>query len=138
RVRGEERQQVELGVGEHYLARVVEDAAFVEVDDEIFELEPPLVDSLLVLARLAQVGRDAGEQLAGPERLRDVVVRADLQPGHDIDLFGLATEDDDRHPQSRLTDITAYVEPGNVGQHDVKQNQVGLAQLDPAERLAAG
>src|SRR3989442_1587168 len=99
---------------------------------------PALVDGLFLLARLAQVSGDAGEQLAGAEGLRDVVFGADLQSDDDVDLLRLCAEDDDRHAKPRLADVPADIEPRDVGQHDVEQDQVRLAQLDPAERLAAG
>src|SRR5207237_8039770 len=47
-------------------------------------------------------------------------------------------ENDDRHSEARLADVAADVETGDVGEHDVEQDQVRLAELDPAERLGAG
>ena len=84
------------------------------------------------------MGRDPGQQLAGAEGFGDVVVGADLQPNHDVDLFGLGAEDDDRHPQAGFANVPADVETRNIGKHDVEQDQVGLVELDAAEGLAAG
>src|SRR5438552_3210963 len=84
------------------------------------------------------MGRDPGQQLAGAEGFGDVVVGADLQPDHNVNLFGLGAEDDDRHPQAGFANVPADVETRNIGKHDVEQDQVGLIELDAAEGLAAG
>src|SRR5436309_4297602 len=84
------------------------------------------------------MSRDSGQQLTSAEGFGDVVVGADLQPDHDVDLFSLGAEDDDRHPQAGFANVPADIEPRNIGEHDVEQDQVGLVQLDAAESLAAG
>src|SRR2546421_10432124 len=73
-VAGEEGEQVELGVGQlDLLARFV-DAALVDIDDQIAELEPRPHRLGRLHAGSPQVGRNPGRQLAQPQRLGDVVV----------------------------------------------------------------
>ena len=59
----------------------------------------PDVDLRAVAARMDAPHHraDAGQQLAEAERLDDVVVRAELEPDHPIDLLPLGGDDDDRH-----------------------------------------
>jgi len=137
-VRGEERQQVELRVGQQHLTGIVEDAALVEIDDQILEFQAALVDGFLFLTRLSQMGRDSSQQLARAEGLGDVVVRTDFQPDHDVDLFGFGAEDDDRHPQAGFANVPADVETRHIRKHDVEQDQIGFVQLDAAEGLGTG
>src|SRR5947208_1501250 len=74
-VRSEKREQVKLGVGQQHLTGIVEDAALVEIDDQVLEFQAALVDGFLFLTRLSQMGRDSSQQLARAEGLGDVVVR---------------------------------------------------------------
>src|SRR5207248_3123090 len=64
RVAGQVGEEVELGVRQVDLAAAAEDAPLVDVDHEVFELEPATVEVERLRARLAQVGRDARHQLA--------------------------------------------------------------------------
>src|SRR5207302_8440508 len=66
---------------------------FVDVDREIFELEPARTALLGIEAGLAQVGRDPRQQLPGPRRLDHVVIGPDLETHHDVDLLATAAHD---------------------------------------------
>ena len=48
-------------------------------------------------------GPDAGDQLADAERLRHVVVGAELEPEHPVELVAARREHDDRHVRRRAT-----------------------------------
>src|SRR3954454_12843327 len=72
----------------------------------------------------AQDGADAGGDLAGAERLDDVVVGAELEPDHSVGLLAAGGQHDDRH--LRLApDLAADVVAGPVGEHEVEQDEVG-------------
>ena len=71
----------------------------------------------------AQLGADAAEQLAHREGLGDVVVGADLEPDHLVDLGVLGGEDDDRHGAARAH-VAADVEAARPRHHDVEDQQV--------------
>ena len=91
----------------------------------------------LGVAPPAQHGADAGDQLARGERLGDVVVGADLEPDHLVDLAVLGGQHDDRHLRlgpHRAADLGA----GQAGQHQVEQDQVGTGAVELGERLGPG
>src|SRR4051794_28308391 len=72
----------------------------------------------------AQHGADAGRDLAGAERLDDVVVGAELEPDHAVGLLAAGGQHDDRH--LRLApDLAADVVARAVGEHEVEQDEVG-------------
>ena len=68
-------------------------------------------------------GADARDQLAQPERLDDVVVRAELEPDHPVRLLAARGDDDDRHV-GPLAHAPADVEPVGVGKPQVEQHQI--------------
>src|SRR4051794_10388149 len=71
-----------------------------------------------------QHGADAGRDLAGAERLDDVVVGAELEPDHAVGLLAAGGQHDDRH--LRLApDLAADVVARAVGEHEVEQDEVG-------------
>jgi len=70
-----------------------------------------------------------GRELPRAERLRDVVVGADLEADDAVDLTGARREEDDRRGMS-LADLLAQVEPGDVGQADIDQDQVEALPRD--------
>ena len=91
---------------------VVSHPPLARVDGEAAEDELLVVRRLLAgrLLRLAHVRADAGEQLAGPERLVDVVIGADLQAEDDVDLLVLRAQDHHGHLVSGPPDLPADVE----------------------------
>src|SRR3954451_10409641 len=71
----------------------------------------------------AQLRSYAAEQLAHREGLGDVVVGADLEPDHLVDLGVLGGEDDDRYGAARAH-VAADVEAAGPRHHDVEDQQV--------------
>ena len=83
--------------------------------------------------RAAQQRPHAAAELADRERLRDVVVRAELEPEHLVELVVAGGQHDDRHRALRaqaLADLEA-VEPR---QHDVEHDEVDVL---PGEAASA-
>ena len=72
----------------------------------------------------AEQGVGAGDDLAHPERLGDVVVGADAEPDEDVGLVVAGGEHEDRDRADRL-DAAAHLEPVEAGQHDVEDDEVG-------------
>ena len=88
----------------------------------------------------AQDGRDAREQLHQRERLGDVVVGAELEAAHAIELGAARREHDHRHAAGRAAaaaDPPAHLEAVEVGQHDVEHDQVVAPGERPVDALAA-
>ena len=73
-------------------------------------------------ARPPKVGPDPGDELPHGERLRHVVVGADLESGYLVRLGILGGEDDDRDLRF-APDDPAQVEPVDVGQHEVEDDE---------------
>ena len=78
----------------------------------------------------------AAAELAHRERLGDVVVRAELEAEHLVDLLGLRREHDDRHGAARA-DRAADVEAVHARQHHVEHDEVEVVLAQPVERLPA-
>ncbi len=72
----------------------------------------------------AQDRLHAGGELAEAERLREVVVGADREPGDLVGLLGLGGEHQDRRPGHAL-DLLADLEPVHPRQHQVQDHEVG-------------
>ena len=68
---------------------------------------------------------DAGEELAEAVRLDHVVVGAELETHHPIDLLAAGGDDDDRHARA-LAQPPADLEAVDVRQAEVEQDEVGL------------
>ena len=98
----------------------------------------------LVVRPVGRVGRprppqqrtDARAELADRERLRDVVVGAELEPDHLVELVVAGSEHDDRHgalgPQA-LADL----EPIEAREHDVEHDEIDRLGVELLERLLA-
>ena len=84
----------------------------------------------------AQRGLDAAAELAHGERLGDVVVGAELEPEHLVDLLRLGGEHDDRHRRARAQPA-ADLEPVEHRQHHVEHDQVEGLLGEAVQRLAA-
>ena len=85
-------------------------------------------------SRAADDRADAGEQLARREGLREVVVRAELEPHHAVRLLAARGEHDDRHVGAGAQ-LAADLEAVLAGQHEVQQHRVVAARerlLEPA------
>ena len=86
--------------------------------------------------RAAQRRLDAAAELAHRERLGDVVVGAELEAEHLVDLLGLGRQHDDRH-RARGAQPPAHLEAVEVGHHHVEHDEVEVALGEALERLDA-
>ena len=80
-------------------------------------------------------GADAGGQLAQREGLRDVVVGAELQPDHLVELGILGREHDDRDAGFGADDAHD-LDAGELGEHQVEQDEVRALGPELGQRLA--
>ena len=79
----------------------------------------------------------AGDELARRERLRDVVVGADLEPGDTVGLLVARREHENRHRGLRA-DAAADLEAVDAGQADVEHDEADRVPRELRERLLAG
>jgi hypothetical protein len=93
----------------------------------------------LVVLAAPQHGPDPGDQLAVAERLGHVVVGADLQPDHLVDLR-VAGGDHDHGNARDLPQLAAHLDAGETGQHEVEQHDVraGASELVQTGTTVAG
>ena len=69
------------------------------------------------------------------ERLGHVVIRADLQTEHQVDLLPLAGQHDDGRIDAIAAEVAADLIPVLVGEHQVEQDQIDF--LMPRNMIAA-
>jgi serine/threonine protein kinase len=89
------------------------------------------------LLSAAQDGADPGDQLPRRVRLGHVVVRTELEPDDLVHLGVLGADHDHRHVRG-LPDPSAHLGPGDPGQHQVEQDDVGAVALEVGQRVRAG
>src|SRR5215472_10249951 len=97
--------------------------------------------ALLAWPRTPEHRANPGQQLAKPERLAHVVVRAQLEPLHAIHLFAASAQHDHGDVDALAAQLTADVPAAHPGHHDVEQHQVrrlAEGQLEPAPAVAGG
>ena len=85
----------------------------------------------------AQHRLHAGDELGGGERLREVVVAAELEPEHPVDLAVAGGEEDHGHLR-RLPQPPAHLEAVDVGQADVEDDEAGAVVLIASSAAFAG
>ncbi len=106
------------------------------------DLQPPLVEAehlhegLLHAAGTTQHGVHARHQLSRAERLHEVVVGPGDEPGDALVLAGLGCEHDDGHVRA-AADLLAHLFAGEVGEHEVEHDEVGLVALGERQPFAA-
>src|SRR5581483_3139222 len=134
--RGERAEQLELDEGQLDRLAVALDDATRHVDEEPVHLDPLLGRRLEQPRRLRATEQraHAGAELSDRERLRDVVVGAELEPDHLVELVVAGGEHDDRH-RARRAQPTAYLEPVEPRQHDVEDDEVDVPVAEAALRL---
>ena len=75
-------------------------------------------------------------ELADRERLGDVVVGAELETDHLVELVVAGGQHDDRDGAPRAQ-LLAYLEPVQLRQHDVEHDEVDRLVAEACERLLA-
>src|SRR6478736_1324336 len=80
---------------------------------------------------------DPGRQLAGRERLRDVVVGAELEAGDAVRLLVAGSEHDDRNLRAGA-DLAADFEAVHAGQADVEHDETHRLATELGDRLLPG
>ena len=91
--------------------------------------------ALAALGRRAAEDRlDARDELTGIERLRQVVVGADLEPDDLVDVLVTRRQHQDRHV-ARLANTARHLDPVDVRQHQVEDDQSGHLLCDLRERI---
>jgi hypothetical protein len=68
---------------------------------------------------------NAAPELADRERLRDVVVRTDLQTEHLVDLVVAGRQHDDGNG-AQGTHAAAHLEPVHPGEHEIQNDEIGM------------
>ena len=87
-------------------------------------------------SRAAQHRPHAGGQLARRERLRHVVVGAELEPDDPVGLLAARGEHDHRQLGARA-DPAAELEPVRARKHHVEDDEVGRVALEQLARAVA-
>ena len=95
------------------------------VEPQVAELERTPSDELGGALDPTQQRRDAGDQLPHAERLGEVVVGADAEPGQHVGLLDARGQHDHRHRTVGL-DPPADLEAVVPGEHHVEDDEVGL------------
>jgi hypothetical protein len=87
----------------------------------------------------AQEGARAGEQNRQRERLGQVVVRAEVEPAHDVARRVERREQQDRHPVLARAELLHHLEAREPGQHHVEHDEIDRRRGDESleRRLAA-
>ena len=107
------------------------------------EVEPQVVEAQQLLgegrAHPAQHGADARDQLGRRERLADEVVGTGVEAAQPVGLLAARGQHDDRQMRGvgAAPQPAADLEAGELRQHPVEQEQVGLPLLDQGHRLLA-
>jgi adenylosuccinate lyase len=110
------------------------DGARVEVHRHFAAFEDPgLVRHGLGFAP-PQNGTHAGDELGGAERLRHVVVRAELEAEDAVHLLTARADHQDRHTRCPA-DLAEHVAPVSVRQHDVEEDDVGPLSREGLEAV---
>ena len=89
------------------------------------------------VAAAPEHGAHPGDQLARRERLGHVVVGAEFQPDHLVDLAVLGGQHDHRHV-GPIAQRPAHLAARQARQHQVEQDQVGAGPVERLERVGAG
>ena len=131
---GQEPEELELPRGEAQRLPLLGHDARGGVDLEAVEGEPLLLRARRLGA--PQHGADAGRELARRERLRHVVVGAELEPDDPVGLLASRGEHDHRELRAGA-DPPAQLEAVRSGQHQVEHDEVGPLGLDQLARAVA-
>src|SRR6266851_764646 len=130
-------EQLEFESGQPDLLRPDEVTVRRHVDAQRTDLV--LQDIGLAVRAAPEHGAGPEDQLADAERLGDEVVGSQLEADHPVDLLAARGHHDHRHVLGArgALQLAADLGPGNAGQHQVEQHQVGSAIARERERLLA-
>src|SRR5918995_2279768 len=129
-------EQVELLRRELHLLGADANLAPPGVDDELAVAHHLLLALPALGRRAAQDRLDAGDELPRVERLRHVVVRADLEPDDLVHVLVAGGEHQDRDVPA-LPQPARQIDPVHVGEHEVEQDQGDRGRLELLDRLRA-
>jgi hypothetical protein len=124
------RSQLDLVVSDEHLATT-------RVDEEIAVADLVALVDAAIRRRPPEHALDARDELTRIERLRQVVVRADLEPDDLVDVLVARREHQDRDVGA-LADAAADLDPVHVRQVQVEHDQGRHLGGDRVERPRAG
>ncbi len=134
--RGQRAQQLELDVRQlHRRAAHLHRPAGEVEDDAVGADHVPAV-RLAAQRCPAEERPDAAPELTNGEGLRDVVVRPQLEADHLVQLVVSGREHDDRHG-ALGAQPPAHLEPVELREHEVEDDEVDPLRSEPLERLLA-
>lgn len=137
----EDAQQTILGTAQgHGRAVLVEEMAGRGIELPIAEGDDAACLGHLQIrgqhARAAKHGPDPREQFSCDERLRQIVVRAQLQPHDPIGIVAARRQDQDRHhPVSAGPELAAKGEALIAEHHKVENDEIGLIPIEEGAHL---
>ena len=130
-------EQVELLRGETNLLVADVDLPLPRVDDEVSVPKLLRLRATALRRCAAEHALDPCDELARIERLRHVVVGANLEPDDLVDVLVAGREHEDRHVRV-LADASAELDPVAVRQVEVENDQGGGLLRDLDERCLGG
>src|SRR6185503_7608050 len=112
--------------GRHFVRRLIED----EISGAIHDRRRPSTGA----DRAPEDRLHASDELLRPERLRDVVVRAELETTEDVALVLTCREKQNRDVLVDVTDPLEDDEAGELRQIDVEDHEIGVFAADGLDR----
>ena len=131
-------QDLELRCGQAEAAVAALDAPPLEVDQQVVVADDASTGGVREIAVGAPEQRlDAAHQLAQPERLGQVVVRAELQADDLVHLLVARGQEQDGRLGSRAAQAPEHLEAVHARQADVEDHEIGRAVRRDLEALLA-
>ena len=130
----QEREKVELLPRHPHLLARLEHLPAAEANAHVAERK---LGKFLPRPRAPQHRAHASEELAQREGLGDVVVGAQLEAEHAVDLGAARGEHDHGHVDAAAAELPADVPAAQPGHHDVEQYEVGRVAQGERERVLA-
>ena len=112
------------------------DRSLRDVDDETVEGDQVGGVRRAADRGAAQERPHPAPELADRERLRDVVVRSELEPDHLVELVVTRGEHDDRHGAA-CAQAAADLEPVELREHQVEHDEIDVLAREALQRLLA-
>jgi len=113
------------------------DGARVEIHRHVSTLEEPTRVAHRLGRAPPQNGTHASDELRRAERLRHVVVRAELEAKDAVHLLAARAHHQDRHARG-LADLAENVATVSVRKHDVEKDDVGRVRQEGIEAFCGG